>query len=320
MVPKAITIAAVGLVLAVAMNSNARAAFPEKDITIIIPTRPGNGFDIYARAVAQYLPKYLPNTVNVIPKNVTGAGGRKGTTELYRASPDGYTFGILNVPGIVIPQILDEGVGYDINKMTILARVAKDKYALVVPKGSPYQSFDSLKKAPHNVRFISMSPGMTQLVASDVAISELDIHVDQLTGYRSIQDILVALIRGDGEAAVTAVTTTIPFFQTGDIKPLVYFDSTSPYPGVPTAKEIGHPDLALLGLERIFAAPPKLPDAQRKVLEAALMKTMADPDLIAWGEKTQHEISALDGQEAKTVLDRITKFFLRYKQFLGAQQ
>lgn len=47
--------------------------------------------------------KCLPNNVNVVPKNVPGAGGRKGYSALQRARPDGYTISTINMPGAAIP-------------------------------------------------------------------------------------------------------------------------------------------------------------------------------------------------------------------------
>ena len=68
-----IALSAIGLV-AGSMPGMA-AGFPEKDINFVIPNRPGGGFDVYARATARFMQKYLPNKVNVVPKNMVGASG-----------------------------------------------------------------------------------------------------------------------------------------------------------------------------------------------------------------------------------------------------
>src|SRR5665811_2116451 len=82
--------------------------FPTDDITWIIPYSPGGGFDTYSRGVARLLPKHLPGNVNVIPENIEGAGGRRGTATLYRADPDGHTIGIINVPGAIVTELLQD--------------------------------------------------------------------------------------------------------------------------------------------------------------------------------------------------------------------
>ena len=56
--------------------TGAHADFPEDDIEVIIPYAAGGGFDSYVRGVLPYMQKYLPNDVNLIPRNMPGAGGR----------------------------------------------------------------------------------------------------------------------------------------------------------------------------------------------------------------------------------------------------
>jgi tripartite-type tricarboxylate transporter receptor subunit TctC len=115
----------------------AQAAFPEKDITFVIPFSPGGGFDTYVRLIAPFVEKHLPNKVHVIVKNVPGAGGRKGLTDVYRDKPDGYNIVIVNVPGAMVPPLVGKKVQYDLEKITWLARLSFDSYLLVVPSAEP---------------------------------------------------------------------------------------------------------------------------------------------------------------------------------------
>src|SRR6202521_4576533 len=114
------------------------AGFPERDITFIIPNQVGGGFDAYVRTIAPAMEKYLPNKINVVPLNVPAGGGAKGVSQLYRARPDGYTIGIMNIPGLFILQ--ERGGGYDLAKFTWLAGLGKDPYGLAGPGNSPVKS------------------------------------------------------------------------------------------------------------------------------------------------------------------------------------
>ena len=124
----------------------ASAAFPEKNITFIIPYGPGGGFDTYVRKIAPVMAKHLGGKVNVVPKNVAGAGGRKALNVLYRAKPDGYNIAVFNMPGMLLDKILGKKQSYDIDKFTWLGRIAQSKYVLTVGKKSPYQDIKSLQK------------------------------------------------------------------------------------------------------------------------------------------------------------------------------
>src|SRR5258707_1359110 len=69
--------------------------FKGKTITYIVATAPGGGYDTYARLIARYMNKYLPNS-KVIIRNIPGAGHVVGTNTLYAAAPDGLTIGTFN--------------------------------------------------------------------------------------------------------------------------------------------------------------------------------------------------------------------------------
>ena len=133
--------------VALTMAGTAGAAFPEKNITFIIPYGPGGGFDTYVRKIAPVMAKHLGGKVNVVPKNVAGAGGRKALNVVYRAKPNGYTIAVFNMPGMLLDKILGRKTTFDIDKFTWLGRIAQSKYVLAVGKKSPYQSVKALQKA-----------------------------------------------------------------------------------------------------------------------------------------------------------------------------
>ena len=58
----------------------------------------GGGTDVMARTVAQFLEQELGDGASVVVKNMPGAGGQIGFTEVAKAAPDGYTLGTFNLP------------------------------------------------------------------------------------------------------------------------------------------------------------------------------------------------------------------------------
>src|SRR5215218_5471726 len=67
----------------------AAAAFPEKTITIVVPTTAGGANDAMARVVGQAMSAILKQPV--IVENKAGANGAIGSEFVMRAAPDGYT-------------------------------------------------------------------------------------------------------------------------------------------------------------------------------------------------------------------------------------
>ena len=67
-----------------------------KTMKLIVATKPGGGYDFYARLVAKYMHKYLSGVKTIIVKNVPGAGHIIGTNTIYKSKPDALTFGTFN--------------------------------------------------------------------------------------------------------------------------------------------------------------------------------------------------------------------------------
>ena len=106
------------IILSVGCSNNTEGQFPQKNISILIPYGPGGGFDTTVRVFAPYFAAQLGEGINVLPQNMPGTGGRRAAASLYRADPDGYTLGLLNLPGLVLPSILGEQVDYELRQMS----------------------------------------------------------------------------------------------------------------------------------------------------------------------------------------------------------
>ena len=64
--------------------------FAGKRIEMIVPFPPGGGSDVYSRALAPYLEKYLPGNPTIVIRNVPGGGSITGANQFNtRAKPDG---------------------------------------------------------------------------------------------------------------------------------------------------------------------------------------------------------------------------------------
>ena len=96
-------------------------AFPEKQITIIMPWSLGGGPDTIARQVASYGEKYLG--VPVIVENHTGGSGTIAMNDALQAEDDGYTMVVANGPLFKLLDIPAEPVPYDGGQEAINALV-----------------------------------------------------------------------------------------------------------------------------------------------------------------------------------------------------
>lgn len=308
--------AAVGLA---GLASPAYATYPEKDITLTVPFSPGGGFDVYARMIAPFLEKHLPNKVHVIIKNEPGAGGRKGLTDVYRDKPDGYSIVIVNVPGAMIEPLIGKKVQYDLQKITWISRLSIDSYILAVTGKSPLKSFDEFKKFAEThapIKIPSTGAGSTAHAMTQVFFNVLGIKDQIISGYKGTKEMTLAVIRGDTPAGILPSESSRKYIQSGDLRALLCTEDPSPFDGVLSAKSAGYEELDGLFIHRLIAAPPGLPADIRKTLSDAFMAAMADPQLQALAKKTNRPFAPLNGEQADTAVNKQLHLFLKFKDAL----
>ena len=294
-------------------TSQGDGSYPAKDITFIIPVAPGGGADIYARLIGAAMERHLPNRVNIVPFNVPSGGGGKGVTQLFRAAPDGYTIGILNIPGIFVLQRMRQ-MPYDLSRFTWLGAVTEgEHYGLAVRWDSPFRSVQDLQRESQRreLTFTATGPEGTAYTATQISTRMLGLRHRMVTGYRGSNDYVVGAMRGDGDAVVAALSVIQRLQEGQSIRLLATFDDEPVTTAIPNARAIGHPDLAQITAERVIAAPPGTPENVRNILAAALAKASREPDVVSFAQrigetlspKTPDQIAAMIA-ERRAFLDR----------------
>ena len=70
--------------------------FGGKQVSILIGSTAGGGYDAYARLLARYIGAHLPGNPAIVPKNMPGAGGLALGNYLYNKAPkDGTEIGVV---------------------------------------------------------------------------------------------------------------------------------------------------------------------------------------------------------------------------------
>lgn len=309
--------AALAAAAATLLVAPARAAYPERNIEFIIPFSPGGGFDRTVRAIAPFMEKQLGGKVSVLPKNVPGAGGKRGMAAVYRAKPDGYTISIANIPGAAIPALTGEKLAeYDIEKFTWVARLATEEYTLGVAGKSALRRIEDLRKLGRPVKMPSTDFGSTAYAGMAIFGEVLKFPIQHLTGYKGTNEYIVAVVRGDGDATTGPVSTMRRFVQSGDMRALFTTEEKSSLSGVPTIAELGYPQLTGLGVDRFVVAPPGLPPAITNALSEAMAKAMQDPELQAIAQKSREPFAFLPAARAKASAERSLALYGKYKAVL----
>ena len=301
--------------------AQAAPAFPNKNIQFVIPYAPGGGFDVYVRVIAPVMEKYLASKVNIVPINVASGGGSRGVAQLYRSKADGYTIGILNIPGMFILQ-QQQGAGtYDLSKFSWIGAMGEgERYVICTGAKSPLKNFADLKalSAKRPVKLSVTGPEGTAYAATMIGSQLLGIRTQLITGYKGSADYVVAAIRGDSDAVIAAIPTALRFVRGGQTRVLATFEAHSSFPGVPDATALGQPELDNISVERVVAGPPGMPADIQNALSAALAKALADPIVVKWAKENDLLMRSRTPQSAAQLVAEQRVFFDKWKKYLTA--
>jgi len=135
---KALTLASVAGALFLSAT-HARAAYPEKPITMIVAFGTGGGTDLLVRTLVPFLERHLGNGARIEVVNKPGAGGEIGFAAIADAAPDGYTIGAINSPNVnAIP--IERQARYSLDRLDPLYNLVDDPGAFAVHQDSPFRS------------------------------------------------------------------------------------------------------------------------------------------------------------------------------------
>ncbi len=296
------------------LAGSAVAAWPEKPIKFVIPYSTGGGFDTYVRAIAPEMEKILG--VQVVPENIPGAGGQKGAATVYRADPDGYTIGILNVPGLTVPPMLGKKVSYNLDDMTWIGNLATSTYSIAVKADSPINSLKDLCSLGRPAKFSDTGPTSTSSVTSQISMSLINCPITNVTGYKGSSGATVAVMRGEVDATLKPISSLRKYVKSGDLKFIVTYEAKPSIKGVPSSRELGYDEFEKLTLYRIVGAPPGLPKEIADKLSDALFQAANSPAIQEWSKKSRKPLDPIGGAESAQIMKDLSDFYAKYKSIL----
>jgi tripartite-type tricarboxylate transporter receptor subunit TctC len=275
--------------------------YPAKPIEVIVGFEASGGTDVMARTVAPFIEKYLGNGASVVIKNVPGASGQIGVTQAAHATPDGYTLGTFNLPGMMA-RTIDRKSDYDVDSFTYLANIVNDPNVIVTSKASGLDTLDKLiAEAKANPG--SVTVGMSSLGGDDHFAL---IKLQKLTGadftivpFKGSAPARTALLGGHVAMGILNISEVAEFQDQLNVLGIALDKRSEFAPDLPTFKEQG---LDLVnGAMRGFIAPAGLPDDARNKLEAAFLKLKDDPAFLKAMKDTANPVDVVTGDDFKAM-------------------
>jgi tripartite-type tricarboxylate transporter receptor subunit TctC len=302
---------AFGLVAALggaAMAGSASAQqWPERQVTIIVPSAPGDGSDIAARLIAEKLKSALGQPFVV--ENRLGAGGVVGSAAAARAAADGYTFIMGNAGSHGINAATYANIPYDVMRdFTPVSLVYKAPNIFIASTKLPVKSMAELisyaKANPGKLSYASGGSGSSAHMNSEYLKVLTGIEATHVP-YRGAGPALNDIVSGQVEFMAVNLPPAIGLVTSGQVTPLAVTTAkrAPALPNVPTVAEsgfAGYETVAWFGL----LGPQGVPPAIVERLHAEIVKACSDTQI-------QEKLAVLGGE---TVCNSPAEF----KSFLAA--
>ena len=314
-----------------------------KTITIIVGTGAGDLYDLYARAIALFMGKYLPGNPNVLVQNMPGAGHMIAANYIYTvAKPDGLTLGAINA-GLYFEQLVGRAeVKFDWPQYTWVGNATKSPQVLYMRADSPFKTIEDVRSAKEPPKCGTTGTGNMGYLVPKLLEETVAAKFNVISGYQGGNEIDLAVERGEIQCrslSTEAYFSREPFHtwrKNGFSRELVQggrtrietlanvptiYELMDKYKTPDTGRRLASTLLASGDFHRPYLAPPKIRPELVRTLREAFTKTMKDPDFLAETKKKKLDIDPTTGEEVesftKEVMSQPKDVIERLKKMMG---
>lgn len=265
------------------VSASAVAAYPEREIKIVVPFTAGGPTDVVARTMAEAMRKALNSPVVV--ENLDGAGGTRGPGIVAKAKPDGYTvllhhIGMSTAPALYRklpynPMTDFEHIGI-INEvpMTFIAR--KD-----FPAANMKEFIELVKKDSKKWNMANAGLGAASHLCGMLFQSALNTDLTTVP-YKGTGPAMTDLMGGQVDFMCDQTTNTTPRIKAGSVKGYAVTTKqrlkTDGLSNLPTVAESGLPNFEVTVWHGLYA-PKGTPKEALDKLNAAMNAALKDPEV-----------------------------------------
>jgi tripartite-type tricarboxylate transporter receptor subunit TctC len=260
-------------------RASAQAAYPSRNIKMIVPYPAGGTTDILGRLVAEQLKSGLGATV--IVENKPGAGTTLGAEQVAKAEPDGYTLLMATSTTLAINKTLYKKLPYDpVKDFAPIALVAAVPFALIANPQIPAKTlseFIAYAKSKPGLAYGSAGNGSPQHLGAEMLKTAAGIDIRHVP-YRGSVPAMLDVIAGHIPFMVVDLQPALQQIREGELTVLGVTTSkrVAAAPDIPTLAEAGLAGYELVAWQGVVA-PAGTPRAIVDSLAAQIAKLVADP-------------------------------------------
>jgi len=296
-----------------------------KQVSLLIGTTAGGGYDAYGRLVARHIGRHIPGQPAVVAKNMPGAGGLASANYLYnRASKDGTE--ILTVQnGLPFERLFHslspdgKNALFDATKFGWIGSATQTVFVTVTWHASGVRTLqDAMAK---ETILGASTPSADSYVLAMLSNHLLGTKFKVVHGYAGATEVSLAVESGEvqGEAGKdwTTLTSTKPQWIRDKLINILVQMGMRAHPdlnGVPMAielakspqdREVMEVVFAKYGMARPFFTAPGVAPDRLALLRRAFDATLSDPVVIEEATKLGMELSPVRGEDVEALVTKM---------------
>jgi tripartite-type tricarboxylate transporter receptor subunit TctC len=283
-----------------------------KQITFMVGSNPGGGYDAIVRLVARHIVNHIPGNPIAIVQNTPGGGSLTMSNRIYRVAPqDGTVMGLVQ-RGVLLAQLTKQpNVQFDVTKLNWIGSVSPETSVVAAWHRAPIKTVQDLLTR----ELIVGGTGATSDLEASARLLNATIGTKFkiISGYPGQVDVLLAMERGEVQGTAdwswSEIKTRHADYLAEKKLTLLLQNSLRKAPDLPdvplamdfikddTDRKVAQLYFGLKGVARPIMAGPGVPADRLEALRAAFMMLKDDADFKADAEKTGIEVDPTPAQK-----------------------
>ena len=291
-------------------QSDPAAAYPSRQIRIIVPYSAGGSTDALARLVAAELSSAWKQTV--IVENKTGASGMIGNDLVAKAPPDGYTV-LLGITTIIQGPYLFKTIPYAVTDLVPVAQIGLSQDFLVVPARFPANTLEEfiaeVKSHPGKYSYGSYGAATSSNIHGEMLKQQAGLDLTHIP-YKGGAPQMTDVIGGQLDAAFIDVGNLRAQIKSDKLKILASTGQrrSELLPDVRSFTELGYKNFEPYGFFTFFL-PAKTPRPIVDKLSAEIIRLLNSPANKAKIEGMGLQPNFIGGAELDALIARDSKIW-----------
>lgn len=312
-------VAAAGLSFGLGSVAQAQDFWAGKQVTYIVGSSSGGGYDSLARLTARHLGRHLPGSPTFIVQNMPAGNSIAAANHIYNVAPkDGTAIALLQRGMLLAHLINTGGIQFDVQKFNWLASLNSETGLVLVLANQPHQTTKDLFEKE---LIVGASAGIDPELSPKIYNALLGTKFKIVTGYRGTTEIGLAMERGEvqgiGDWSWSSLKAQKPqWISEKKVRILLQgaLERDKELPDVPNALDFVKNDTDRKALELYFSqktvarpvvAPPGVPAERIADWRKAFAALEKDKQFMGDVVKSRMEFSLLPGESVTKVINMV---------------